>query len=588
MPGPPPPSKSYNIKIIDSSDEEEEEDDNEEDYYSYREDPARRRLQSSRNQDEDEAMLVDEGIISGSLDNRTTTKKDDNAGEIKNSISEDNDAASPPKKKKKKKKKRKKKKKKRSTSSDDADFNSTSIDGDEEEGDEDGSTDDEHADNNEHDGTANAKGNARKIKGVRFDSVHIHSFERCLGRDVVPYDGGWPLGLGDAVTLDDDCNQNKHGKSRNSKFRADISVPLNDYEESKQQRLRLRAHDKGISFDTPKKSECVENNTIIRELETRQWDYRVGPKNPLFHLLTEDQRMVLLLESSTPDDNNAMEDNSGGSHHDTAVPFKKRNSKGSSSPSSKGSPSKHHDHSDSHRNSHHVQTRSRSNSHGQQHTNNHRRERSGSITEQYNDVYTQVDVHHVRHELEELRFARTGVGHTGCTCRKLDVYLLPPGGGGKKAHHRRMQVRRVKEELKKRHLLPTETKTREELELLLHDTVEKEACCINADCPCVRNGIECQADVCDCWHDSHQTKEQKHQHHLAADFVVKDVQDRCGNPNGMYAVDLAAIHAMRQRILQAYLDSGSDSNDQFCNVVCPPISPHTPLPLSVTSTDKQR
>ena len=153
-----------------------------------------------------------------------------------------------------------------------------------------------------------------------------------------------------------------------------------------------------------------------------------------------------------------------------------------------------------------------------------------------------------------------------------------------------MKLLRVKDELKKRHLLPTETKTREELELLLHDAVEKEACCSGHDCPCARNGIECQADVCTCWYDSHQTKDgaKKDADHpnttCSSTDEVTDIQQRCGNSYGMYVVDLTKIHEMRQQIIQAAYDNGDASM-----FVCRPISPHTPPPMvpppTITTTE---
>jgi hypothetical protein len=169
------------------------------------------------------------------------------------------------------------------------------------------------------------------------------------------------------------------------------------------------------------------------------------------------------------------------------------------------------------------------------------RSRSGSFAEQYNETYTQVEVHHVRNELETLRNSRSKEGNTGCTCRKLDVYLLPPGGGGKKAHSRRMNERKVKEELRKRHLLPQEPKTREELEILLHDTVEKEPCCLE-DCACVRHGIECQADACKCWFTSHQAEKGKKHDDTPS---IETINSRCGNRFGMYTVDVVKIDDFR-------------------------------------------
>ena len=63
----------------------------------------------------------------------------------------------------------------------------------------------------------------------------------------------------------------------------------------------------------------------------------------------------------------------------------------------------------------------------------------------------------------------------GCTCRKLHVVLPHHTPTGKKHKHRRLTERKVKEELRKRGLMHGDVlkMKREELEVLLHDTVEK-------------------------------------------------------------------------------------------------------------------
>ena len=196
-----------------------------------------------------------------------------------------------------------------------------------------------------------------------------------------------------------------------------------------------------------------------------------------------------------------------------------------------------------------LRTRSRSGSFSDNNGHSHRT-RSGSFAENkehYNDTYTQIDVHHVRNELEQLRNSRTMDGSVGCTCRKLHVYLLPPNAG-KKAHHKRMKLPKVKQELIKRHKLPenSDSMSRDELELLLHDLVEQEPCCTSNDCPCARSEIECQSDTCSCWYASHLTKQQQHD---SGSTTVSEIASRCGNPNGMYAVDLERIDAFRRNYL---------------------------------------
>ncbi|CAB9511109.1 expressed unknown protein [Seminavis robusta] len=493
MPGPPPPSKSYLLKIIDSSDEEDEEEVAQYDYID---------------DSEEESMNADASTTTTEASTATTCSSSE---------------AAPAKKRKKKKKKKKKKKNKSPAAA---------------------------ACTTEEDTTMTE---TTTKKTVSFGSVTAHSFERVLGTDVVPYDGGWPLGLGDVLVGEVE------------------STPVDDYETTKQERLRIRAQQiEGVSTTT----------TDGEVLETRQWDYKYKAKNPLFHLLQEEQRMNILLLSSTPEDE-IMENSS--SHHGIRRERSNSTTSTGTSSTSASSSSKSNKRRDSknkngkHNSQHPMATRGSS-----------KRERSGSFSsannsnqkvERYNETFPQVLVHHVRNELEELRFQRGGVGHAGCTCRKLDVYLLPPNAG-KKAHHRRMNVKRVKDELKKRHLLPDAQTTRDELELLLHRAVEEEACCSNQECPCVRNGIECQADVCACWHDSHQAKQQENSNtsnnnttKMNDDIPVEQIQERCGNANGMYTVDLQAIQGFRRQLLEK-------TNMDSSFFICPPVSQHTPIPQS--------
>merc|ERR1712194_690190 len=98
------------------------------------------------------------------------------------------------------------------------------------------------------------------------------------------------------------------------------------------------------------------------------------------------------------------------------------------------------------------------------------------------------------------------------SCRKLNVFLptslatkKDKPSKKKKGSHRRLPERKLREELRRRGLLHkgNSSMAREKMEVLLHDTIEKEPCCWGNDCPCVRDGIECQADTCSCWHSSH-------------------------------------------------------------------------------------
>lgn len=260
------------------------------------------------------------------------------------------------------------------------------------------------------------------------------------------------------------------------------AMTLDDYETAKQEKLRNR----WLEWYYP------DSDQVPETLETRPFDYKSGVKNQLFRSLTEHSRMKLLLASGDHD-----------VHH-----------------SSSSSPPLSHAHK--------------------------RRTRSKSVTDEYSDDFPHVEVLHVRNELEKLRASRSLEGHTGCTCRKLHVYLLPPGGGGKKAHSRRLSAPKVKEELRKRHRLPSEHKTREELELLLHSIVAEEPCCAQ-DCPCAQNGINCQVDACSCWLASH-TDDKKASNRVPN----QEIKERCGNKYGMYAIDASKVDADRKEQIRMY------------------------------------
>lgn len=352
---------------------------------------------------------------------------------------------------------------------------------------------------------------------VSFGEVRVQEFERCMGTDVVPGDGGWPLGM--QLIADDECTASR--------------ITVEEYENAKQERLETRwraiqekAQQKGTKKETskhPKEEDEKRLPILSTPLETRQWDFHDHIRNPLFQKLKETERMKLFLSTDTNNDDELFTDPSDTQKTET------------SSESSRGC----------------QLSRSRSGSISSSDGQLHRSRSGSATTEQYNDKFTQFDVHHLRNELEELRTFRSMEGAMGCTCKKLQVYLLPPNAG-KKAHHKRMKLPKVKEELRKRDRLPINenTMSRDELELLLYDLVEAEPCCTNHDCPCAQNAIVCQADACSCWHTSHLTLQQ--QKILDSDTItLADIRTRCGNRFGMYTVDLDAINNYRRNFLSS-------------------------------------
>mmetsp|Transcript_4075 Transcript_4075/g.9728 ORF Transcript_4075/g.9728 Transcript_4075/m.9728 type:complete len:534 (+) Transcript_4075:73-1674(+) len=399
-----------------------------------------------------------------------------------------------------------------------------------------------------------------KSKNVSFSNVAIREFPRAFSGEAVPGHGGWPLGM----KLDGYEDLDK--------------VPIEEYETAKQYQLHeqwmaiLSSAEKKSPPGSPakcpsspskkkkEKEKVVIDEKIIRLMdgntsscgkddsndttckntiyETRQWDYRSRIRNPLFGVVSEDERHALFLEASGTDVKMAME---SPTHNNSRR--KRSNSFGNHSHSNGGS------------------SRSRSNSFGSHDLGN-------SIKGKFNEEYSQAMVHHVRNELEQLRFERNKSGATGCNCRKLVVYLPPKdGSGGKKAQHRRLKPSKVVQELKKRNLYDESVAkmSREQLEKLLHKTVESEPCCRDESCFCFRNGIVCQADACSCWHDSHV--HAKHSSGSNGDTLSNDdIRKRCGNPLGTYLVDTEAIDRYRTELIQ---QAESNESDMF---ICRPVS----------------
>ena len=86
--------------------------------------------------------------------------------------------------------------------------------------------------------------------------------------------------------------------------------------------------------------------------------------------------------------------------------------------------------------------------------------------------------------------------------------------------------------------------------------LSQEGCCSNDSCPCVHNGIGCQADTCSCWEPGHDVVDDKKKggeeatlEELWAD--PPEMQSRCGNRNGLYVVDFATIGNHRRALIAA-------------------------------------
>ncbi len=104
------------------------------------------------------------------------------------------------------------------------------------------------------------------IKTVSFGTVAVTLYERIVGGCGVPTNGTWALALGQLNGVDDP------------------PMPLDLYEAQRTDRLEARRSQLHRS-----------NRARTVALETRQWDMRQDPINPLFKRLTERGRMCILL-----------------------------------------------------------------------------------------------------------------------------------------------------------------------------------------------------------------------------------------------------------------------------------------------------
>ena len=113
--------------------------------------------------------------------------------------------------------------------------------------------------------------------------------------------------------------------------------------------------------------------------------------------------------------------------------------------------------------------------------------------------------------------------------------------------------------------------SRDKMEVLLHDAIEKEPCCWGNDCVCVRNGIGCQADTCSCWHVSHDvvhhhttttTSTTNTKNSSGGGIKNEQQQDadrmkmRCGNEHGLYVVNFYEISKCRERFVTKGVTTG--------------------------------
>jgi hypothetical protein len=524
MPPPPPPSKSYLLKFDSSSDEESsDEEEHQRELIMQQRKHQHQQQQQQKAFKEKQSKPIDSTTIANDNDNASTTVATKTPP---SDIIDSQDTLQQQETKATKKRKKKRKKKKKTTApSSSSHSNSISI----------------------------SKNNINK---VHFSTIIISEFHRDIHGDGVPLDGGYPLALSHDlyrtfVLSVDEFEQDKQMELRGryekyamARRKSFAKVLAKSKSNTKSSGRRKRSNSK-VADEIMKASDKHVNNAISQDpifipdahtFETRQFDYRETQKdahqhhrqagtygqeewkeifetgrNILFGRLGESERKYLLFRDAHLNLEN--QDVGVGALHDDSDSYSSNTSNKTSS------------------------------------------KRKDSISISNDDAYyCALDVQHVRHELEQLRIHRTVENVAGCDCRKLHVVLPKDlnGGGKKSKNHRRLTERRVKDELRKRHVAIPNSSNREVLEQLLHDEVETHGCCYGSDCPCSRSGIGCQSDTCRCWHMSHSSHKKESNFE---EISPADATHRCGNKNGIYVVDFAAIEKHRSRFICGIIPS---------------------------------
>lgn len=512
MPPPPPPSKSYLWKFDSSSEEEEEEDDrdyvhnrsptssvispevySENKYQAHKPVPVRAEASQNPNAHMFEMLRSLGGVTSTGIGTDTSINSTEAIDTSK--LEEENEGESTCSVAKKKKKKKRKKKKKKKTKCDiSAETVATSANT-----------------------SADISAKPKPKKRVSFSEIHVAEFVRDMNGDGVPSDGGWPLGLSDNLERKFIINIDE--------FEEKKKIGLRDrYEKYVVERRKKKTRTRSGSFSRRKRSnsKCTEDLKKESSSTSKSESHNLEqlpvyiPENYSF----ESRQFDYKGRSS----DKQREDGTDGKLEWEEIYSTGRNTIFTMLGESERKRLFARD----------VNVKSTTSLSSQ----------SSSLDE----MFCSQEVKHIRNELEQIRIHRTAENSAGCSCRKLHVVLPTDLHGGKKSHHhRRMTERRVKDELRRRHVAYESNLKREELEQLLHDTVEEQGCCYGNDCPCSRSGIGCQSDTCSCWFTSHVSHNKK-DHKQNDSISPAEAKVRCGNRNGIYVVDFDAIAKYRDSV----------------------------------------
>mmetsp|Transcript_33610 Transcript_33610/g.77543 ORF Transcript_33610/g.77543 Transcript_33610/m.77543 type:complete len:467 (-) Transcript_33610:101-1501(-) len=318
---------------------------------------------------------------------------------------------------------------------------------------------------------------------ISFSTVDMYEFPHTMSEAVVPGDGSYPLGL------------------ENRRHVRQGTTDLDTFERRRHVELVKRWLDVGCQKDGTNKNSLLEVSKENIVVETRQFDYKRGERNPMFRSRSESQRIVLLKDAVDPN------------HHHKE------------SPSSSASGKKNYHHR--------YQTR-----------RDHKNRKCTLSVSEVNNIQDasspaallldlQSTAVRIQRDLVRLREQRAAVG---CSCHKAKHLSKQLN---------RYSEKRLREELKKRGLLhegknggrTEKTKMVERL----RNAVELEPCC-GRDCPCVQSGVDCHSEACSCWRAISRQCGSR-----AKRYTRQECQKTCGN--NLYFYDHDEVSNYRKNLI---------------------------------------
>ncbi|CAM9582436.1 unnamed protein product [Pylaiella littoralis] len=289
----------------------------------------------------------------------------------------------------------------------------------------------------------------------------------------------------------------------------ETEVDVDGYEASKDEILEERM------------SELSRKQRHLCTGETRQFDYRpVGVKNPLFARLGEKERSKKLLEYACFHKSDLAE---ADKDKDRAAGISNSSSSSSSEESNR-------------------------NSNG----NNNRHDGSTSEFDAFSHKVSHAEFvdksQAASIELTALRDSRRTSQGCSCSCVRAD----------------KLNLTKLRGQLGKRGLKASGSK--KELVKMLQEAMRREEeenggkavkACRGEDCQCVRDGVECHADLCNCC--KGPSIGEKGAHHGG----------NCGNPEGVYAYHSSVVRAHRGAYVSSKdvpgRETGSGRSDSICS-----------------------